>query len=210
MRAVRVLVVEDSEPYVRGLEDFFNPGGEFQIVGSAGSLAEALKKAQALLPELVVVDLSITADAGADTPSMANGLRAITELRRTMPRVHILAVSFSRDASLPTQAVTAGAAGFLNKDASFDKWLAALRRVSRGEVELTADQLAKLLAPSTLTEREIDVLRLAADGCNTARIAVALSMAQSTAQTHLRSIMRKLNCDTRQEAVDKARRQGLL
>ncbi len=210
MRPVRVFVVEDSEPYVRGLQDFFNPGGEFQIVGAAGSLAEALKKAPALQPELAVVDLMLVADAGADTPAMAHGLRAISELKRVIPGLRVLAVSFSRDASLPTQAVTAGAAGFLNKDAGFDKWLAALRRVSRGEVELTEKQVADLLTPSTLTEREVEVLRLVADGCNTAQIAGTLLIAQSTAQTHLRSIREKLNCKTCEEAVEKARRLNLL
>ncbi len=210
MRPVRVFVVEDSEPYVRGLQDFFNPGGEFVIVGWAGSLAEALKKAPALQPELAIVDLMLAAGPGADTPAMAHGLAAITELKRAIPGLRVLAASFSRDASLPTQAVTAGAAGFLNKDAGFEKWLGALRRVSRGEVELTADQLAALITPSTLTEREVEVLRLVADGCDSGQIAETLCMAQSTAQTHLRAILRKLNCNTRQDAVEKARRQNLL
>ncbi len=210
MRPVRVFVVEDSEAYMRGLQYFFNPGGEFLIVGWASSLADALKKAPTFQPELAIVDLLLAADPSADTPAMANGLRAITELKRIIPGLRVLAASFSRDASLPTQAVTAGAAGFLNKDAGFEKWLDALRRVSRGEVELTAAQLAALLTPSTLTEREVEVLRLAADGCNTARIAEALGMAQTTAQTHLRAILRKLNCNTRQEAVEKARSLNLL
>jgi DNA-binding NarL/FixJ family response regulator len=210
MKAVRVFVVEDSEPYLRGLQDFFNPGGEFLIVGAAASLAEALKKAPALQPDVAVVDLGILADPAAEVPATAYGIRAIAELKRALPGLRVLAVSFARDTNLPTQAITAGAAGFLNKDAGFDKWLAALRRVSRGEVELTAEQLAALLGHSELTDREIEVLRMLAEGHGSAEIAAVLNIAQATAQTHLRAIMRKLNAGTRQEAVEMARRQGYL
>jgi DNA-binding NarL/FixJ family response regulator len=210
MKPVRVFVVEDSEPYLRGLQDYFNPGGEFLIVGAASSLAEALKKAPALQPDVAIVDLSILADRSAEAPAVTYGLRAIAELKRALPGLRILAVSFARDASLPTQAVTAGASGFLNKDASFDRWLAALRRVSRGEVELTASQLEALLGRSELTEREIEVLRMLAEGRGSAEIAAVLHIAQSTVQTHLRAALHKLNAGSRQEAIEAARRQGYL
>ncbi len=210
MRPIRVFVVEDSEPYVRGLQDFFNPAGEFVIVGWAGSLAEALKKAPALQPELAIVDLLLAADPRADTPAMAHGLAAITELKRIIPGLRVLAASFSRDHSLPIQAMNARAEGFLIKDAGFEKWLDALRTVSRGGLYYTPAQLDRLLRPATLTEREVEVLRLVADGCNTAQIAGTLLIAQSTVQTHLRSIREKLNCKTCEEAVEIARRQNLL
>jgi two-component system, NarL family, response regulator DevR len=210
MKPVRVFVVEDSEPYLRGLRDYFDPGGEFLIVGAAGSLAEALRKAPALHPDVAVVDLSILADPAAEVPATSYGMRAIAELKRALPGLYVLAVSFARDANLPSQAVAAGAAGFLNKDAGFDKWLDALRRVSRGEVALTANQLSALLNASALTDREVEVLRMLADGHGTAEIAEVLHMAQSTVQTHLRAIMRKLNTNSRQEAVEKARNQGVL
>jgi two-component system, NarL family, response regulator DevR len=210
MRPIRVYVVEDSEPYVRGLQEYFNPGGEFVIAGSAGTLADALRKAPAVLPEIAVVDLSILSDPSAETPSVAHGLRAISELKRCLPGLRILAISFSRDANLPGQAVTAGAIGFLNKDASFERWVSALRQVNRGEVVLDEDVIPRLLKPASLTPAELEVLRLIADGHNTAGIAEALHIAQATVQTHLRAIMRKLNCNSRNEAIDKARGLGLL
>ena len=215
MRPIRVLVVEDSPTFVRGLEATLGAEGEFVIVGAAGNRAEAVALAERLQPEVALVDLRIAPGPETGEIEFRHGLETIAALKAAVPGLRVLAMSFSRDERWPVEAVRAGASGFVSKDAPPEEMAAALRTVARGGVVLTAEQLAQVAArpmppQEALTPREREVLRLMAQGKSNREIADALGVAVGTVRTHVANILGKLGVADRKEAVVEGRRRGLL
>jgi len=214
MELLRVLIVEDSATFVRGLTATLQASGEFTVVGAAANGAEAISLATTIQPQIALVDLRI-APTDTGTPDYQHGLATITTLRTAVPGLQILAMSFDDNVHWPDAAVRAGASGFISKNAPPDAILDALRMAAQGKVVLTTDQLAAIVTASppscaSLTPRELAVLQLAGEGKSNREIGAALGISTGTARTHMQHILAKLDVANRLEAVTVARQQGCL
>lgn len=210
-----VLIVEDSQTFIRGLEHILQADGAFHVVGAAGSRAEAFELAEDLQPELALVGLRIMSTPNAPDRRYRHGVAVIADLKIVVPHVRILAMSFAQKRRWLVAAIRAGASGLVDKDAPSDEIIAALHRVAEGKAVLTADQLADVVdpsayAPAELTPREQDVLPLLAEGKTDPQIAKVLHIEPGTVRTHVENIRKKLKASTRGEAVARAREWELL
>jgi NarL family two-component system response regulator LiaR len=208
---IRILIVDDHEIVREGLRGFLKSQPEFMVVGEAGNGAEAIKLARSLIPDVILMDLVM--------PVM-DGITAIRHIINENPAARILVLtSFAEDDKV-FPAVKAGALGYLLKDSSPLDLLEAIRQVSLGESALHPSIARKVLKEinhsetpfaetELLTPREIDVLRLVAEGLSNQDIAGQLSLSEWTVRTHLRSIMAKLNLVNRTQAALYALREGL-
>ncbi|MGW2222145.1 response regulator [Nonomuraea sp. NPDC001684] len=207
--AIRLLVVDDH-PVVRdGLSSMFARDPEFIVVGEASDGAEAVRLAETLAPDVILMDLRM---AGMD------GVTAIGELaRRGVPARVLVLTTYDTDSHV-LPAIEAGATGYLLKDAPREELVRAVRSAARGEVALSPSVAARLVsrlrtpAPSTgpLSQRELEVLRLVAAGHSNRKAAVRLFITEATVKTHLLNIYAKLDVNDRASAVAEAYNRGLL
>lgn len=205
---IRVLITDDHSVVRQGLRMFLSLDDEIDIVGEAENGAEALRLARELAPDVVLMDLLM--------PVM-DGITAIGEIRRELPDVEVLALtSVLEDASV-VAAVRAGAIGYLLKNTEADELRRAIRAAANGQVQLSPEAAARLMrevrtpdAPEALTERELDVLRLLAQGKANKEIASELGIGEKTVKTHVSNILAKLNVQSRTQAALHATRLGLV
>jgi DNA-binding NarL/FixJ family response regulator len=181
---------------------------ELVVVGEAADGAEAVRLAQHLRPDIVLMDLVMP---GVD------GIAATTTIRRELPDTEVLALtSVLEDASV-VGAVRAGAIGYLLKDTEADALCQAIKAAAAGQVQLTPQATARLMqvvrapkSPQPLTERETEVLRLLAQGLANKQIARNLSIAEKTVKVHVSNILGKLGVQSRTQATLYAIRIGLV
>lgn len=205
---VRIVVTDDHSVVRQGLRMFLELDDELEIVGEAANGAEAVELATSLGPDVVLMDLLM--------PVM-DGITAITEIRKQAPGVEVVALtSVLEDASV-VGAIRAGAIGYLLKDTNADELRRAVKAAAAGQVQLSPEAAVRLMrevrapeAPESLTEREMDVLRLLADGQSNKEIARNLSIGEKTVKTHVSSILAKLEVQSRTQAVLAAMRSGLI
>jgi DNA-binding NarL/FixJ family response regulator len=204
---IRLLIVDDH-PIVRdGLRGAFAGNPEFEVVGEAGDGAEAVSRATALKPDVVLMDLRM--------PRM-DGVEAIRRLQREAPAVRVLVLTtFDTDSDV-LPAIEAGATGYLLKDAPVDELLRAVRAAARGESVLAPTVAGRLMgrvrqpAQGTLSQRELQVLKLVADGATNREAAAKLFISEASIKTHLLHIYDKLGVHDRAAAVGEAFRRGLV
>jgi DNA-binding NarL/FixJ family response regulator len=211
MGQVRLLIVEDSVTFVRGLEVVLGEEKDFIVVGTASSKAEAITLSESTSPHVALVDLRIIAAPEERRADFRFGLETIALLKERAPDLRILAISSVFDKSWLVKAVQAGASGFVSKDALPEELVSALHTVAQGGVALTAEQLAavaKTPAGPSLTCREREVLRLVAEGKSNREIAQGLGIAVGTVRAHVGSILAKLGATDRKEAVIVVQQQG--
>ncbi|MFI7416530.1 response regulator [Nonomuraea sp. NPDC049684] len=204
------LLVADDHPVVRdGLGSMFARDPEFTVVGEASDGAEAVRLAEALAPDVILMDLRM---AGMD------GVTAIRELaRRGVPARVLVLTTYDTDSHV-LPAIEAGATGYLLKDAPREELVRAVRSAARGEVVLSPSVAARLVSrlrtpgPSAgpLSRRELEVLRLVAAGLSNRRAAARLFITEATVKTHLLNIYAKLDVNDRASAVAEAYNRGLL
>jgi len=204
------LVIVDDHPVVRdGLSAMFARDPEFSVVGEASDGAEAVRLAEALQPDVILMDLRM---GGMD------GVTAIGELaRRGVPARVLVLTTYDTDSHV-LPAIEAGATGYLLKDAPRDELLRAVRAAARGEVALSPSVAARLMsrlrtpAPSTgpLSQRELEVLRLVAAGHTNREAAARLFITEATVKTHLLNIYAKLEVNDRAAAVAEGYNRGML
>ena len=204
---VRVLIVDDHSVVRRGLRMFLEDEPEIEIVGEARDGAEAVAQAQALKPDVVLMDLLM--------PVM-DGIAATGVIRRELPDTEVIALtSVLEDASV-TGAVSAGAIGYLLKDTRAEELCRAIKAAAAGQVQLAPGAAARLLrelrapdSPESLTPRETEVLRLLAEGKSNRQIGTDLSVGENTVRTHVSSILAKLGVQSRTQAALYAAHAGL-
>lgn len=207
---IRVLIVDDHPLIRRGLIALIADEPGMACVGEAEDGEDGIAKTRALNPDIILMDLRM--------PNK-DGLAATKAIYAENPNVRILILtSFAEDDKV-FPAIEAGASGYLLKDSPFQEIVNAIRAVHRGEVHLhqaIAHKIVAQIKQSTdddmplpdLTPREIDVLRLVAEGLSNQDIARQLSISEFTVRSHVRNILNKLELESRTQAVLYALRHG--
>src|SRR5438552_8672477 len=216
-QALRVLIVDDHALFRRGLQMVLRQEKDIDVVGEAGDGHEAVEKAQELMPDVILMDVRMP---------RRSGIEATEQIKDLLPHVKILMLTISDEEADLYDAIKAGASGYLLKEISIDEVADAVRSVSSGQSRISPSMASKLLTefaamskraderhqlPAVrLTEREMEVLRLVAQGMNNRDIAKELFIAENTVKNHIRNILEKLHLHSRMEAVVYAVREKLL
>jgi len=202
-----VLLVDDHELIRHGLRRAFERAGDFEVVGEAGTVAEALSKAAQLQPEVVVTDIRLPDGSGLDVTR---------QLRTARPSLGIVVLTMYAGDDHLFGALNAGASAFVPKQSPAEEVVAAARHAFASPNAFSAAELAEAmkrrLAPTgpQLSQRESQVLHLLADGMSVAAIAKKLYISESTAKTHISKLYGKLEAGNRAQALMTALRLGLL
>jgi two-component system nitrate/nitrite response regulator NarL len=209
--AVRVIVVDDHPLFVGGLELLLPEvsDGRAVVVGSTGDASAAAGLVRRTVPDLVLVDLHMPPPGG---------VRAIAAIRRTTPRVRIVAMSGDDDPAPALEALRAGAEGFLPKTADAKEVLQPLLAILDGWAVLPSDLLGALLAPARgmrpapvdLDAAEKQLLQLIAAGATTTEIALRLHVSERTVKRLTATLLRKLRVSSRAEAAALAGSAGIV
>jgi len=206
--AIRVLIVDDHSVVREGLRMFLVRDPDLEVVGEALDGAEALQQARQLRPDVVVMDLLM--------PVM-DGIAATRAIRRELPETEVLALTSVLESASVVDAIRAGAIGYLLKDTQAAELRRAIKAAAAGQVQLSPQASAHLLGairtpelPEPLTPREMDVLRLLAQGQSNKEIARALDLVEETVKSHVRHILAKLGVQSRTQAVLAAIRLGIV
>lgn len=202
--AIRVLVVDDH-PVVRdGIIALLERQPDIEAVGEASDGAEAIAKFAHLLPDVTLMDVQMQG---------VGGVEAIEAIRRRAPAARILVLTTYPGDAQAIRAMRAGAAGYLLKNSIRKDLLDAIRTVHAGRPAISAEiahQLAVHALDEPLTERELAVLRLVADGHPNKQIGWQLELSIDTIKAHLKSVFAKLGVDDRTHAVTVAARRGYI
>jgi len=205
---IRILLADDHTLLRQGLRRILAEDPGLSVVGEAADGLEAVARARALVPDVVLMDVQM--------PGL-NGIEATRQIRKVCPQTRIIMLTVSdKDADL-FGALKAGARGYLLKNAEAQQVLEAIHHVAAGEAilppTLAARVLDEFVAPAekaeALTEQEIAVLRLVAQGLSNNEIAARLVLSENTIKTHIRHILEKLHLRSRAEAAAYAVRAGL-
>jgi len=215
---IRVLVVDDQVLVRAGFAALIHAAPGLEVVGEAANGEEAIIRAAASRPDVVLMDIRMPGISG-----VAATERILADAGENAPKVLIL-TTFDIDEYVYA-ALRAGASGFLLKDAPPERLLGAIQIVAAGDmlfapavtqrlIKAYADQAGHAAPPSgaldSLTAREVDVLRLVARGMSNAEIAESLVLAEATVKTHLNRLMAKLHLSSRAQAVVIAYETGLV
>jgi DNA-binding NarL/FixJ family response regulator len=202
------LVIVDDHPVVRdGLRGMLESQPDFEVVGEAANGEQAVQLANSLKPEVMLMDLRM--------PVM-DGVTALGEIKSSSPTVQVLVLTtYDSDADI-LPAIEAGAMGYLLKDTSREDLYSAIRATARGESVLSPGVAARIIsqmrapAEEKLSDREVEVLQLVAEGESNSEIASRLHISQATVKSHLIHIFGKLGVSDRTAAVTVALRRGIL
>jgi DNA-binding NarL/FixJ family response regulator len=209
---VRVLIVDDHPIFRDGLASLLETQPDVEVVGTAADGLEAVDRATALAPDVVVMDLQM--------PRL-NGIDATRRITETLPDVRVLVFTMGDEDGTVLAAMRAGARGYLVKGASQEEVTRAISTVQAGGLVFgaslalrIADLLSGTPAPDRsafpqLTERELEILDLIAAGRNNAQIAAALYLAPKTVRNNVSTILAKLHATDRADAIIQARDAGL-
>jgi DNA-binding NarL/FixJ family response regulator len=213
MSRVRVLVADDHTIVRKGLVSLLAESGECEVVAEAADGLEAVEKAQAMRPDVAILDLSM--------PRLS-GLEAVRRIREALPQTRVLILTVHEEEEYILPLVRAGASGYLIKDSAVAELLAAVRALHAGHGYF-GPQAARALAEQyrhpertpddpygTLSPREREVFHLVVDGSTTKEIARALGISVKTADNHRCRLMEKLGVHNTAELVRYAARRGLL
>jgi len=212
---VRVLLVDDHSLFRKGIASLLSAEPGFEVVGEAANGVEGLEKARELMPDVILMDISM--------PEM-DGLEATRRIKEEIPYVRIVILTVSDEDENLFQAIRNGAQGYLLKRIEPRALFSTLRGVGDGEAPISRTMATKLLAEfarqstrqavapnpfATLTPREKEVLGLIALGKSNKEIATALAIAENTVKNHLKNILEKLHLENRVQAATYAIREGL-
>lgn len=205
---IRILIADDHPVVREGLHGLLSIKPDFEVIGTAEDGEEAVLQARLLKPDVILMDLEMP---------RKNGLEAIKEIKASQPDVKILVLtSFTEDKKI-FAALDAGALGCLLKDSSPQELIRAIRDVYQGQLTLHPAVARKMLRErekpedpnSLLTDREIEVLKLVAQGVDNHEIADALFISLPTVRSHISNILNKLNLSNRSQAVLYALRHNI-
>ncbi len=213
MANVRILLADDHAMLRDGVRMVLESHPGFEVVGTADNGRDAVRLAEELQPDIAVVDVAM--------PEL-NGLEATRAIRNTSPETAIVVLSMHEGEEYLREALRAGAAGYVLKRAAAKELVGAINAVRRGDKYLDPALTDTLISdyvrqvergddtPDSLTERELEVLKLVAEGHTNRQIALQLNISIKTVQTHRANLMDKLNLHDRTELVRYAIRRGLI
>jgi len=210
---IRILLVDDHALVREGTRRLLETEKDVQVVAEASSGEEAVEVARSLQPDIAVMDIAM--------PGMG-GIEATRAIKKYCPETAVLILSAYDDEPYLLALLDAGAAGFLLKNVHGQELIQAIRAVARGESLLQPSIAEKMMrrlsarpdttlrSTNVLSEREFDVLRLAARGLPNKEIAARMSLSIRTVHSHLANIFMKMQVGSRTEAVLLALRQGMI
>lgn len=209
---ITILLVEDHVIVRESIRQSLEQKTNFKVVGEASDGEEAIKMAQELKPDVIIMDISLP---------KVNGIGATKQIKLNQPSVAILALTAYDYEQYIFPLLAAGAAGYLLKDVNSRELIQAIETVHKGESVLHPTIARKVLerfkrtgddnseaVTKILTDQEITVLKMAAKGMNNKNIADELTISVRTVESHLASIFIKLNVGSRTEAVIQAMKEG--
>jgi two-component system, NarL family, response regulator NreC len=214
---IRVLVADDHAVLRAGLRMLINAQPDMEVVGEAADSVEALKTADELQPEIVLMDISMPGNGG--------GLRAMEHILERSPRTRVLVLTMHEDPAYMRSAMAAGANGYLVKKAADTELISAIRAVHRGRIFIDSAQADDSpflhtsshgvrdhlhASKSLLSERELQVLQLLAQGYTNQKIAERIFVSVKTVETYRYRLTRKLELHSRSDLVRFALEVGLL
>jgi NarL family two-component system response regulator LiaR len=210
-KTIKLLLVDDQSIVRKGIRALLEQVEDIQVIGEACDGEEAVTQAKMLRPDVILMDLVM--------PKM-DGITAIKQIIANQPEMRIMALTsfVAEDKVFP--AIKAGAMGYLLKDSEPEELIRAIRKVNRGEpslhptiakmvLEEIGQPVKEKLTPDPLTEREVDVVRLVAQGLSNRQIADQLVIGEATVRTHVGNILNKLHLANRVQATLFALRAGL-
>ncbi len=212
---IRVLVVEDQPKILKAQIRLLETFDEIQIVGEALSGERALELVDEVQPEVILLDLGL--------PQMS-GIEVTRRVKKTHKEIEILIFTIFDEEEKVTQAIVAGAAGYLLKGTPVEKIVEAIKDVHAGGAVIQPNLARSLLrligsaaappemgpAASLLTDRELEILQIIAKGLSNNEAAKVLGLSKATIRTHLEHIYEKLDVTNRVEAVTEGIRQGII
>ncbi|HEX4866493.1 MAG TPA: response regulator transcription factor [Acidimicrobiales bacterium] len=215
--AIRVMICDDHALFRRGLTMVLESEEGIEVVGEAEDGAEAVTKAEELAPDVVLMDVRMP---------RVSGIEATKSIAESVPTAKILMLTVSDEEDDLYDAIKAGATGYLLKEISIEEVASAIRAVISGQSLISPSMASKLLTEFTnlskraderqsvptprLTDRELEVLKLVAQGMTNRDIASELYISENTVKNHVRNILEKLHLHSRMEAVVYAVREKLL
>jgi DNA-binding NarL/FixJ family response regulator len=203
-KVIKVLIIDDH-PVVRlGLRTMLESEKHIAVTGTAGSAKEGIEQVLKAKPDVVLMDLRM--------PEM-EGVDAIAALRRIDQDIRVLVLTNYEEDEYILRAIQAGAIGYLLKNTPQEEIIQAVEMVNENKRYVSPDiakRLMETLAREELTHRELEVLKLVADGLTNKEIAERLFISAKTARNHVASCLLKLGADDRTEAVATAVRRGLI
>lgn len=211
---MRILLADDHALFREGLTSLLRAWG-MEVVGEAGDGLEAVIKARLLQPDLILMDINMP---------RCDGLEATRHIMAEMPQIKVVMLTVSDDSDDLFEAIKSGAQGYMLKDLSSEQLGEMLQRVARGEVAINSalatriwnefsKEKAKRRAEAgeePLTEREVGVLRLIAQGNSNKEIAIALHISENTVNYHMKNILAKLHLKNRAQVAAYAYREGII
>ena len=204
---IRIVLADDHAVVRSGLRLLLDAEKDFEVVAEAGDVESAARYVRGHHPAVLVLDLNMPG---------GSSLEAIPGIRESAPETQIVILTMQEEPAFARQALSAGAIGYVLKEAADDELVEAVRRAARGETYLNPRLGARLAAeptvgaPDDLSEREVDVLRLIALGHTNAEIAGQLFLSVRTVETHRAHIQQKLRVSSRAELVRYALDRGLI
>ena len=215
MERTRVLLADDHTLFRKGIRSMLEEMPDVEVVGEAATGREAVDKACALVPDVILMDIKM--------PEIT-GIEATRQVLQENPHIGIILVTMYDDPESAFAGMRAGARGYVLKEAEPEELRRAVEAAQRGEVMLCPIIASKVLEhfrddprPAVqplpyehLTQRELEVLQLAADGLTNKEIAERLFITEKTTKNHISNIFSKLNVNDRTQAVLYALRQGLV
>jgi two-component system, NarL family, response regulator LiaR len=209
-KAIRVLIVDDHGVVREGLRAYLELEPDIQVVGEAKDGLEAIRRAQELQPDVVLMDLVM--------PNM-DGVDATSRIKQQQPATHVIILTSFLDDERVVPAIRAGATSYLLKDVAATDLARAIRGARAGQAQLHPEVARRLMqqvtsprkpdAGAQLTDREREVLRLLADGRSNKEIARSLVVSERTVKGHVSNILGKLGLQDRTQAALFAVRNGL-
>ena len=212
-QTITVLIIDDHQLVREGVRNFLQRLRDITVVGEAGSGQEGLRLASDLAPDVVLMDLVM--------PEM-DGVETTRRLKQISPRTQVIVLTSFDDDQHILPAIRAGALSYILKDVGTAALAEAVRKAARGEVTMTPLVAARVMRelrqggqPATqvgadLSEREIEVLRLIAEGRSNTEIAERLVISEHTVKRHVSNILSKLHLADRTQAAVYAWREGMV
>jgi two-component system nitrate/nitrite response regulator NarL len=215
MDAIRVLIVDDHTLFRSGLKALLARQPGFEVVGEAADGLEGIKRAKALRPDVILLDLHMRGLSGRE---------AVKTLSEEVPESHVLMLTVSEEADDLIETLRHGASGYLLKNIDTQMLLDSIRRAAEGEAVVSAEMTSKLVRGlkagprpeaqaadrERLSPREREILGFLSKGASNKEIARELEVAESTVKIHVQHILRKLNLTSRVQAAVYAVESGLI